>query len=238
MKLKRSLSLVFGLALVVIGTFSLLLNTLVTTGAWRMWPLTVVIAGIALTAAGFIGFKRRGFGAFFIPGIPVLATGGILLVASLFNFWKLWALSWPLEVIALALGFALAAFFMRVAGLAIPALIVGFNGLILAFCNLTGLWGAWAVLWPLEPFAVGLGLLVAGYAYRSNGAKAAGLILTGIAGAGALVTSFVSVFSSTFLRFTAPAILVLCGLILIGAQWFRPGGQAGVDNRLVAEKPA
>jgi hypothetical protein len=236
MKSERWLSLFFGLALVALGAFSLLANTLLRTGAWRLWPLVVVISGITLMVPGFFGFKRRGFGAFFIPGFPLLTTGGILLVASLLGWWGIWALLWPLEVIALALGFAFAAVFMRVAGLAIPALVVGFNGLILAFCNLTGLWGAWAVLWPLELLAAGLGLLVVGYAYRSTGAKTAGLILTGIASAGALVTSFISFFNSTFLRFTAPALLVLCGLILIGAQWFRPAGGVGTDNHLMAEE--
>ena len=142
MKVERSLSLIFGLALVAIGIISLLGNTILTTQAWRLWPLTVIIAGIALTIPGFFGMLRRGFGSFFIPGIPVLTTGGILLFASLFDRWNVWSIAWPLEVLGLALGFALAAIFMRVAGLAIPAVIIGVNGLMLAFCNLTGLWSA------------------------------------------------------------------------------------------------
>ena len=72
MKVERSLSLIFGLALVAIGAISLLGNTLLAMQAWRLWPLTVVIAGIALTLPGFLGLKKRGFGACVSPGIPVL----------------------------------------------------------------------------------------------------------------------------------------------------------------------
>jgi hypothetical protein len=219
MKVERSLSLIFGLTLVVIGGLSLLGNTLLVMQAWRLWPLTVIIAGIALTIPGFFGLKRRGFGSFFIPGIPVLTTGGILMFASLFDRWNVWALAWPLEVLGVALGFALAAIFMRAVGLAIPAMIVGVNGLMLAFCNLTGLWSAWAILWPIEPLAVGLGLLIVGVLKRSSGAKLAGLILTGIAGAGFFIASFISMFNGTYLRFAVPGMLLLCGVILVSAQW-------------------
>ena len=221
MKVERSLSLIFGLALVAIGGLSLLGNTLLAMQAWRLWPLTIIITGIALTIPGFFGLVRRGFGAFFIPGIPVLTTGGILLFASLFNRWNVWELAWPLEVLGLAVGFALAAIFMRVAGLAIPALIIGVNGLILAFCNLTGLWSAWAILWPLEPLSIGLGLLILGVIKRSSGTKLAGLILTAIAGAGFFIAFFISVFNDTFLRFAVPGMLVLCGLILVSARWLK-----------------
>ena len=221
MKVERSLSLIFGLALVAIGAISLLGNTLLAMQAWRLWPLTVIIAGIALTLPGFLGLKKRGFGSFFIPGIPVLTTGGILLFASLFDRWNEWELAWPLEVLGVAVGFALAAIFMRVAGLAIPAIIIGVNGLMLAFCNLTGLWKSWAILWPIEPLAVGLGLLVVGFVHRSSGAKLAGLILTGIAGAGFFIASFISMFNGTMLRFAVPGMLVLCGLILVSAQWLK-----------------
>ena len=221
MKIERSLSLIFGVALVAIGAISLLGNTLLAMQAWRLWPLSVIILGIALTLPGFFGLKRRGFGSFFIPGIPVLTTGGILLFASLFDSWDVWELAWPLEVLGLAVGFTLAAIFMRVVGLAIPAVIIGVNGLMLAFCNLTGLWESWAILWPIEPLSIGLGLLIVGVVKRSSGAKLAGLILTGIAGAGFFIASFISMFNDTFLRFAVPGMLLVCGMILIAAQWLK-----------------
>ena len=221
MKVERSLSLIFGLALVAIGLISLLGNTILFIQAWRLWPLTVVIAGIALCIPGFFGLQRRGYGSFFIPGVPVLTTGGILMVASLFDNWGVWELAWPLEILGLAVGFTLAAIFMRVAGLAIPAMIIGINGLMLAFCNLTGLWESWAILWPIEPLAIGLGLLILGVLNGSSGAKLAGMILTGIAGAGFFIASFISILNGTLLRFAAPGLLVLTGLILISAQWLK-----------------
>jgi len=221
MKVERSLSLIFGLALVAIGGLSLLGNTLLAMQAWRLWPLTVIIAGIALTIPGFFGLVHRGFGSFFIPGIPVLTTGGILLFASLFDRWNVWELAWPLEVLSVAVGFALAAIFMCVAGLAIPAMIIGVNGLMLAFCNLTGLWSAWAILWPIEPLSIGLGLLIVGVIKRSAGTKLAGLILTGIAGAGFFIASFISILNDTFLRFAVPGMLIICGLILVSARWLK-----------------
>ncbi len=234
MKVERSLSLIFGIALVAIGAISLLGNTLLATQAWRLWPVTVVIAGIALTLPGFFGFKKRGFGSFFIPGIPVLTTGGILLFASLFDRWSVWELAWPLEVLALAVGFALAAIFMRVAGLAISAMIIGVNGLMLAFCNLTGLWSSWAILWPIEPLSIGLGLLIVGVIKRSSGTKLAGLILTGIAGGGFFIASFISIFNGTMLRFAVPGMLVLCGLILVSAQWLKRTDSPTEDSVEVA----
>lgn len=221
MKVERVLSLIFGCALVALGGLSLFINTFVTTGAWRLWPLAVITLGIALTLPGFFGWKSRGLGSFFIPGLPLLTTGGILLFASLFGRWNVWELAWPLEVLALAVGFTLAAIFMRVAGLAIPAMILGVNGLILAFCNLTGLWSAWAILWPLEPLAIGLGLLIVGVTNRSSGATLAGQILTGISGGGFFIASFINVLEGSLLRMAVPGMLILTGLILISARWLK-----------------
>jgi len=221
MKPERILSLIFGIGLLLVGGLSLVGNLFLSTQAWRMWPLVVLLAGLALTAPGFLALSRPGFGAFFMPGIPVLATGGILMFASITGNWEIWALAWPLVVLAVALGFGLSAIFMRVAGLAIPAIIIGVNGLVLAFCNITGLWGAWAILWPLEPLAVGLGLLVVGIAKRSKGANVAALVLIGLAGIGFFMTSFISVFNATMLRFAVPAMLVLTGLLLIGMNFLR-----------------
>ena len=221
MKLERTLSLIFGLALLIIGGLSLIGNLFLSTQAWRMWPLIVLAAGLALTAPGLLAIARPGLGAFFMPGIPVLTTGSILMFASITGNWEIWALAWPLLVLAVALGFGLSAIFMRVPGLAIPAIIIGANGLVLGFCNLMGLWGAWAILWPIEPLAVGLGLLVVGIANRSAGTNLAAMILLGIAGIGFFVTSFVSVFNETILRFAVPGMLVLTGILLVGMNFLR-----------------
>ena len=226
MKASRIFSLIFGTALIGIGILSMFSNLFLLTESWRLWPVIVVIVGLLLTAPGFFGLARRGFGAFFIFGTPVLVTGGILLFASLSHNWGIWALAWPLEVLGVALGFGLAALFMRVPALAIPASIIGANGLVLAFCNLTGLWQAWALLWPVEPLAVGLGLLVLGLAKRSAGINVAGITLCAIAGIGFFMTSFFSMFNLSILRFTVPAMLVLTGLIVAAMSFIRHDNNA------------
>jgi hypothetical protein len=231
MKPEKTLSLIFGLGLVGIGLLSLAGNLFLRLEAWRLWPVIVILLGLGLTAPGFWGFSRRGFGSFFIPGIPLLTTGVILLVASLFHRWDVWALAWPLEVLGLALGFTLAAIFMRLPALAIPAFILGANGLLLAFCNLTGLWQAWALLWPIEPLSVGLGLLVLGLFNRSHGTRVAAVVLFIIAGAGFFIMSFVSVFNASILRFGAPLMLILTGSLLAALSFMKreapvPAGSA------------
>ena len=226
MKTQRFFSLIFGVALIAIGALSMAGNLLLQMEAWRLWPVVVVIAGLLLTAPGFFGLARRGFGAFFIPGIPVLVTGGILLFASLSHNFGVCVVAWPLEVLAVALGFTLAAFFMRLPALAIPAMIVGVNGIVLAFCNLTGLWQAWALLWPVEPLSIGLGLLVLGLFNHSRGAVQAGVILCAVAGVGFFMTSFFSMFNFSILRFAVPSMLILTGIILAALSFLKHDRQA------------
>lgn len=221
MKPDRFLSLIFGFGLIAIGGISLLGNLFLRTEAWRLWPVTVILLGIGLTAPGFWGFAKRGLGSLFIPGIPVLTTGIILMAASLLSRWQVWTYAWPLEILALALGFALAAIFMRLPALAIPAFIIGANGLLLAFCNLTGLWQAWALLWPVEPLSVGLGLLVLSLFNKSRGTRVAAVVLFSIAGVGFFITSFISVFNFSILRFGAPLMLILTGLLLASLSFYK-----------------
>lgn len=226
MKPERLISILFGLGLVAVGILSLVGNFFLTTEAWRMWPVVVIIMGLGLGLSGLLGFVNRGLGALFIPGIPVLATGGILMIASVFNFWEIWALAWPVEILAVSLGFLMAAISMRVPGLLIPASIIGVNGGILLFCNLTGLWAAWVLLWPAEFLAVGLGLLLFGLFSRTAGAVTAAMIMFMIAGAGFFLMSFISAFNLSILRFAIPAMLVLTGVLLAGLSVFRPAGPA------------
>jgi hypothetical protein len=215
MKPERIIALIAGGTLITIGVASLFANIFLKTDSWQIWPIVVVLIGLGLTAPGFLGLSRPGFGGFFIPGIPVLITGGILMFASLTNNWGIWAVAWPLVVLALSLGFILAGFFMRVPALAIPAAIIGVNGLVLGFCAVTGMWQAWAILWPIEPLSVGIGLLILGIANRSQGVKLAAIILFSVAGGGFFITSFFSMFNETILRFAVPGMLIITGTLII-----------------------
>ena len=214
MKPERLFNLIAGVTLLAIGVIALAGNVFLATKAWKLWPVILVLAGIGLTIPGFFGISHRGFGSFFIPGIPVLTTGGILLYASLTNHWSVWAVAWTLEILALALGFALAAIFMRVPALAIPAFIIGVNGVMLAFCAMTGLWQSWAILWPIEFLSVGLGLLTLGIANNSAGVKTAASILFTIAGGGFFISTFISTFNQGILKFAVPVMLLLTGVLL------------------------
>jgi hypothetical protein len=222
MKTERIFNLIVGITLLAIGSIALIGNIFLTTKAWKLWPVIVVLAGIGMTIPGFFGMLRRGYGSFFIPGIPLLTTGTILLFASLTGHWNIWGVAWTLEILALALGFALAAVFMRVPALAIPASIIGVNGTMLAFCAVTGLWQSWAILWPIEFLSVGLGLLIVGIAKNSTGTKTAASILFSIAGAGFFITAFMSVFNDqVILRLAVPVMLLVTGTLLTGTFLLR-----------------
>ena len=99
MKSERLFNLIAGVTLLAIGVIALAGNIFLATKAWKLWPVIIVLAGVGLTIPGFLGISRRGFGSFFIPGIPVLTTGAILLYASLTNHWDVWAVAWPLEIL-------------------------------------------------------------------------------------------------------------------------------------------
>ena len=212
-------SALIGLAFVAFGVFALFGNTIlpifgvVSWGIARFWPLAVVALGLTAVAAPFMT-NKKGLAGLFIPGVPVLTTGIILLVASLFNYWSIWSWAWPLEIIALALGFSLAAVGLKVRPLFIPAIIVGINGLIMLFCAVTGWWESWSILWTLEPLAVGLALLFTGLITDNGGMRRAGWILCLIAGVSiALMTTILA--SISFSLIGAILMITLGGGLLV-----------------------
>ena len=200
--------LVFNLAMPVLG-----LNVWRSL-IWRFWPLTVVGLGLLFVLLPLLATGRRGLGALFIPGMPVLTTGGILLFTSVFHVWGAWEWLWPLEVSSVALGFLFAAIWMRSIWLLIPAFIVGANGMAFQFCTLTGLWRAWSVLWTIEPLAIGLAFLLVGAAKRLGGLFLAGTILCGLAGMG-LVGMTIAGPGWWLIRLAGPIVLIGVGFLLL-----------------------
>jgi hypothetical protein len=235
MKSEKLFNLIAGITLLVIGVIALVGNIFLGTKAWKLWPTVVLLVGVGLTISGFLGIWRRGFGSFFIPGIPVLTTGGILLYASISNHWSVWAAAWTLEVLALAVGFGLAAFFMRVPALAIPTSIIGINGLMLAFCAVTGLWQSWAILWPIELLSVGLGLLALGMVNRSEGVKTAASVLFTVAGGGFFINAFISTFNNGILKFAVPVMLLFTGVLLTATFLLKKSPEAPVAAEPTAQ---
>jgi len=234
---KRS-SIILGFLLIAVGGLALLFTL---GGAilgwnimapWRLWPLLVIGTGLLFCVPPFTARGKRGLGALFIPGVPILTTGGLLFVGSVFHWWEVWAYLWPLVVLSVAVGFLLAALYTRVIWLVIPGIIIGANGVLMQFCALTGLWGVWAVLWTIEPLSVGLALLACWIKVRSRGLFWAGLILCGIAGA--LMLLMVTILNWWVIALLGPILLIVVGGLLV----LRALGRRSRGGNLESSVPA
>ncbi len=203
-----------GVAWAMLGLVASVLGVNLVAFAARFWPMIVSAAGLAFVLPPLLVRGKRGLGTLFIPGVPILVTAGLLLIASVLDGWALWSWLWPQEVLAVAVGFLAAALYMRVSELLIPAIIIGLNGLVFQFCAITGLWHWWSVLWVIEPLAVGVALLAVGARKGSSGVITAGLVLCGFAGAGFLL--MVAIFSGGWLfRLVGPGLIILAGLAML-----------------------
>lgn len=228
--MSRRFSILMGVLLILIGGLALAFTlvmpvlgiSLLHWGSWRLWPLVVLGTGLIFVVSPFLALGKRGLGGLFIPGVPILTTGGILLYASLFDAWEAWEWMWPIEVLAVALSFLFAAIYMRVIWLLIPAIIIGVNGLVFQFCAITGFWESWAVLWTVEPLSVGLAFLVVNLKKRSKGLFIAGAILCAVAAFGMIGMS--ALFPGWILiSALGPATLLFVGfLLLINSLLRRP----------------
>jgi hypothetical protein len=219
--MQKKTSLLFGVVLILLGILALSGNLLIRIAGegfmlgFRAWPIFVVGAGLLFCLPPFIFSNVRGLSGLFIPGIPTLTTGVLLFLASITNHWSIWSTLWPLEVISVALGFVLMAIFLKVPWLMIPASIIGLTGLVLQFCAATGWWNSWAVLWTVEPFAIGLPLLIIGMVKKIEGVKVAGIILCGIAGLAFAAMSSLLVTTVWVTRLIGPAIVLSLGILLV-----------------------
>lgn len=221
--MNKPVSIAMSMVPIFVGVLTLmcsLVGPILGFRIWQLWPLTIVFAGLLLVLPPLLVRGKRGLGGLFIPGVPILTTGAILLFASVLRHWNVWAWLWPLEVLGLAVGFLFAAIYMRVIWLLIPAIIVGLNGLLLQFCALTGLWRVWAVLWTIEPLSVGLALLVVNIKQRSRGLLVAGITMCALAGVGLVESLAIVLLSALFpawwlWRWTGPVTLILAGSALL-----------------------
>jgi len=216
-----------GIVLILVGAMALACSVVPLLGLnvwrwgpWRLWPLVVVSAGLLFIVPPLLARDKRGLGGLFIPGVPVLVTGGILLFASVFDAWGAWSWLWPLELLAVAAGFLSAAIYMQNIWLLIPAITVGANGLLFQFCAITGWWGVWAVLWTIEPLSVGLALLAVNAKQRSAGLLIAGITACALAGMGLVqslaIVALSAIFSVGWLwKWTGPATLIFAGFLLL-----------------------
>ncbi len=235
--MQKTISILFGVGLICLGLLVLATNVLIPGfgfnlywwDAWRLWPVILLGAGLFLAAIPFLTPGRRGLGVLFIPAFPILTNGSILFFASLFNIWKIWSLAWPLEILSVAAGFLFAALYARSVWLGVPAILVGANGLVLAFCNLTGLWQWWIVFWTVEPLALGLCLLMLGLKSRTKVLSVIGLLFCVFAGA--MASMMAALLFSTWRLFSLfwPVALIFTGGLLLFL---------GLGRNLISPRPA
>lgn len=216
-------ALVAGVVLVLVGAGALALalaSTLVGFVVWRLWPLIVIAVGLSFVLPPLLLHDKRALGCLFVPGLPVLTTGCLLLAASMLGAWGIWEWLWPQEVLAVALGFLFAAICTRVIWLLVPAITIGATGLLLQFCVITGLWSVWAVLWTIVPLSLGLALLAVNVKVRSAGLFVAGAMVCAMAAVGA-AGSVATLLLSALLpawwlwNWVAPVTLIIAGVGLL-----------------------
>jgi hypothetical protein len=216
--------------LIALGALTLLANvalavfgiSLARYVAALVWAPFLLGTGVVCVAAPLVNRRQRSLGGLFIPGLPLLAAGGITLLAAVMPWWHIWARLWPLVVLALAAGFICLALHLRVIWIMIPAIFIGLNGLALQFCALTGLWSAWAVLWAVEPLGVGFTLLLTASQTRTTATLVVGLIFCAFSGV--VLTGLVVLLPGLWrlTGFLTAGGLVLLGLMVIAWALFSP----------------
>ncbi len=235
--MEKKASLFIGIFLLALGALALAGNLLLSASglafmhAFQLWPLTVIGAGMLFVMPPFFFPKMRGLAGLMVPGFPALTTGFILLVCSVTGNWGLWAYLWPLEVIAAGLAFLFMALWMRVIWLLIPALLIGLTGLVLGFCALTGLWVSWAVLWVIEPLALGLAFLIIGLTQHYRNLAIVGGGFCALAGLGVATSSFVFISRSWMFQLIGPAFVMAMGVLILVLGFSNQAKQIDAEKR-------
>lgn len=222
--MQKASTIIIGIVLILFGMATLAFNTLlpalgISVGwfqPWSIWPMFILALGSVLFLLALFSIGKPGLGTLFIPALPINMVGVILLYASVFNQWHIWSFAWSFIILALAVGFLLATVFTRNIWLGIPTILIGANALILTFCSLTGLWDWWSVLWTVEPLALGLVFFLIAFKTRSGVLLTLGLMTCGFAALAFMLMSGIAVFGGWIFRLSAPALMILLGLVLLG----------------------
>lgn len=217
--MRKPLSILLGSIFILVGLQALLFTVIMPffgLAAWsvlQLWPVIIISIGALFVVPPMVVKARRGLGGLFIPGLPILATGLILLWCSVFDLWHIWEWVWPVEILALGLGFLFAGARMRVIWLVIPASIFWFLGLAFQFSALTGIWEWWSVFWAVVPFSVGMSLLLIGIYRKSSPLMSAGKIICGATG---LIAALILLILSHFWTSIFGAmIIILVGVAML-----------------------
>ncbi len=171
-------SLYVGLLLILVGLMFLFIEGAARTmqplgvslGWSNLWPLLLVMVGLAFWLPLFVWSERRSeLAGLAIPATLFTANGLILLYTAITGNWAAWAYLWTLEPLALGLSFlvlyyltnrhkalaVVAAFFIAVGGFLFLIFASAFGGMV-------------AILVPLLLIAAGLILLLRGSLFRGD----------------------------------------------------------------------
>lgn len=105
--------------------------------------------------------QRSTFGAMALIGMGLLFLAGQVFGV---NFWDMLGFSWPVFVMIPGLIFLALAVTgdKKVAGFAVPGMVITGTSAILLYQNATDNWESWAYVWTLYPALVGFALMFMG----------------------------------------------------------------------------
>jgi len=104
-----------------------------------IWPLFILIPGIAFETSFFAGGRKKRDAGILVPG-GILIVIGLLFYANIFYGWNLMQFLWPVFILAPAFGlFQLYLFGSREKGILVPVFILGFIGCIFLLVNLSSI---------------------------------------------------------------------------------------------------
>jgi len=144
-----------------------------------------------------------------LSGVAVLIGANLLAVYGTVAFSNeaIFGRGWPMELLLVSVLLSCLVIAGKTPWLIIPVGILLGNGIIFTYYSVTGLWGQWALCWPLEPILVMGSIFGANWLVR-NGERFPGLgqrigylaillaaLSGGILGLGVMVASLLSVFS-------------------------------------------
>ncbi len=169
-----TLLILSGIVFFVIEGAGRLLRPLGIPLGWQnLWPLLLLVVGLAFWLPIVIWWNRRGeLAGMAVPASLFTVNGLILLYTSLTRRWGDWSYLWALEPMALGFSFLVLYYLTsRPAGLGVVG--VAFIGVgaffFLAFASAFG--GLVGLIGPLLLIALGLLLLMRGRLFRSRGSR-------------------------------------------------------------------
>jgi hypothetical protein len=179
MTMQNKGSLYVGLLLILVGVMFLfiegaarLLQPLGVRLGWsNLWPLLLILVGLAFWLPLLVWWNRRSeLAGFAVPATLFTVNGLIMLYTAITGRWEAWAYLWTLEPIALGLSFLVLYYLTnRHRALAVvAAILIAIGGFFfLIFASAFG--GMIAIIGPLFLIAAGLILLMRGRLARRDG---------------------------------------------------------------------